>query len=176
MIHTRTKIVALVSLALFLAALALCVGFSVIVRNHKNQLNEERLRAAQAEVEARALSELEETVRSSKDDREKLNSFILKDEAIIDLLSLIEQTALDQGVELTTESLTVGVIDDTFEELQVTVAIEGSFDGVMRMLRILESIPEQSFVPRVALSRAGGESGTSWNAQVEIRVTKYKKI
>jgi Tfp pilus assembly protein PilO len=133
------------------------------------------LRAAEAEVQARALSALEATVASSKGDRMKLESYILKDEAIIDLLSLIERTALEQGVVLKTNSLTVAPIDDIFEELQVTVEITGSFDGVLRMVRILEHIPEQSSIPRVMLTKSGDEIGL-WQASVDVRVTKFKKV
>jgi Tfp pilus assembly protein PilO len=146
-----------------------------MIQGHKVRLADERMRAAEAEVQAKALDALQETVASSKDDRTKLSTYVLKDEEIIDLLSLIERTALEQGVVLKTNSLTVVPIDDTFEELQVTVEIQGSFDGVLRMVRILEHIPEQSAVPRVMLTKSGTETA-SWQANVDVRVTKLKKV
>ena len=176
MIHTRTKIIALVSLGLCLCAGLMYAGFFWIVKGHKESLYIERVRAAEAEVQARALSALQETVTSSAEDRAKLQGYILADESIIDLLSLIERTAVEQGVTLKTNSLTVAPIDDVFEELYVTVHIQGSFDGTMRMLRIIESIPEQSTVPRVMLTKEEGEHIEQWQAQVDIRVTKFKKV
>jgi len=176
MIHTRTKIIAGIALGLCAGALALYLGFFWIVNNHKETLYEERTRAAEAEVQAEALSALEETVMSSKDDREKLANFILADEEIIDFLSLIERTAIDQRVKLTVEDLKTLPIDDTFEDLLIPTKIDGSFDGVMRMLRILETIPEQSSIPSITLSKGESGSADEWTAHVEIRVTKYKKI
>jgi Tfp pilus assembly protein PilO len=174
MIHTRTKIIASLAFCLFLVALALYLGFFYVINKHKQNLYDERFRAAEAEVQARALSALEETVRSSKEDRDHLAGYILKEEEIIDLLSLIELTAREQGVTFTT-TLTTAPIDDVFEELIMNASIEGSFDGVMRMLRILETIPEQSSVPQVNLSKGGGKSLEAWTATVLIHVTKYTK-
>lgn len=176
MIHTRTKIIAFISVGLCLGALGVYGALSWIVNSHKAQLHEERLRAAEAEVQARALTALQETVKNSAEDRAKLQGYILSDEAIVDFLSLIERTAKEQGVQLTTNNLTAVPIDDVFEELQVTVSIEGSFDGVMRMLRILENIPEQSSLPRVVLTQTEGVGSSVWEASVDIHVTKYKKV
>ncbi len=175
MIHIRTKIIALISLGLCLVTMLAFIGFYWIVNGHKERLTTERLRAAEAEVQANALDALEKTVTTSMEDRAKLQSYILKDEAIIDLLSLIERTALEQGVVLKTNSLTVVPIDDTFEELQVSVVISGTFDGVLRMIRILEHIPEQSAVPMVTLTKSEAENA-SWQASVDVRVTKFKKV
>ena len=176
MIHKRTKIIALVSLGLCLCAGLMYAGFFWIVKGHKESLYAERERAAEAAVQARALSALQETVSTSAEDRAKLQGYILADESIIDLLSLIEQTAVEQGVTLKTNNLTVAPIDDVFEELQVTVHIKGSFNGIMRMLRIIENIPEQSAIPQVTLTKEQGEDTEQWQAQVDIRVTKFKKV
>lgn len=176
MIHTRTKIIALISFGIFLSSGILYGGFFWFLSEQKQSLYEARVSAVEADVQARALDALEATVQSSKEDREKLKGYILADEEIIDLLSLIEQTALEQGTTLTTEGLTVEPIDDVFEELQISVAIEGSFDGVMRMLRIVELIPEQSSVSHVVIGRTGEEGGDTWEGRVEIRVVKFKKL
>ncbi len=175
MIHTRTKIIALISFGFLFFALAMYLGFFWMVNSHKGQLQEERIRAAEAEVQARALKTLEETVALSADERAKLKTYILADEAIIDTLSLIEKTALEQGVTLTTKNLVAVPIDDVFEDLQVTVNIEGSFDGVLRMLRILEQIPEQSFIPNMSLTKTE-DLRALWQAQVDIHITKFKKV
>ncbi len=175
MIHTRTKIIALISIGFLLLSLCVYLGFFWMVNGHKEQLQEERVRAAEAEVQARALKALEETVTHSEADRAKLKTYILEDEEIIDTLSLIEKTALEQGVVLTTKNLNTVPIDDVFEDLQVTVNIDGSFDGVLRMIRILEQIPQQSSIPNVSLIKTG-ELKSTWEAQLDIHITKFKKV
>lgn len=175
MIHTRTKIIALISIGFLFLSLCVYLGFFWMVNSHKGQLHEERVRAAEAEVQAQALKTLQETVADSEADRAKLKTYILEEEAIIDILSLIEKTALEQGVILTTKNLNTAPIDDVFEDLQVTVNIEGSFDGVLRMIRILEQIPLQSSIPNVSLTKTE-ELKSTWQAQLDIHITKFKKV
>lgn len=176
MIHTRTKIIALISLGFFVATLCIFSYFIWLIQGHKKNINEERYRAAEAESQVRTLSALEALVASTKEERAKIRGFILEDEEIIDLLSLIEQTAREQGVVLSTDNLTVSALDETFEELHITVSLSGSFDGVMRVLRILESLPEQSTIPQVTLSRFEEESTIQWQGSILIHVTKFKKV
>jgi hypothetical protein len=177
MIHTRTKIIALISLGLCLGSLLLYGGMFYVVNGQKQNLYDARLKAAEAEMQARALSALEETVRRSTEDRAKLQGYILAEESIIDFLSLVEVTAREQGVKLDPR-LEVAPIDDVFEELRFNMSIDGSFDGVMRMLRIIETLPGQGWVPSVSITRAGEEGATDdmWRAVISLVVTKYKKV
>lgn len=174
MIHTRTKIIALIAFGLCVVSLALYAGILFVVKGQKENLYEARLKAAEAEMQARALSALEETVARSTEDRAKLQEYILAEEEIIDFLSLIEVTAREQGVKLDPR-LETAPIDDVFEEIRFTFAIDGSFDGVMRMLRIIETLPGQGSVPQVSIVR-GGEGTNTWKATVSLIVTKYKKV
>lgn len=174
MIHTRTKIVALISLGIFIAALIAYAFFFRMVAEHKENLMAERIRAAEAEMQRKALSQLEAAVASSVEDREKIRKFILEEEDIIEFLSRIETTARAQGVSITTDNLTVSEKNPDFEELQVTLRVEGSFDGVVRMLRILEELPQQSSLTQVGLTRTTKE-GEGWQATFDLRVTKFKK-
>jgi hypothetical protein len=174
MIHTRTKIVAVIALIFFIGTLVSYGVFFGRVEDHKAALAAERLRAAESEAQRKALSTLEATVASSQGSREKLSQFILKDEEIIELLSLIERTAREQQVTVTTKSLTVNPHDAVFEELQASFNAEGSFDGVMRMLRILEALPQQSTISEIMLTRTDKED-VRWQASFDLRVTKFKK-
>jgi hypothetical protein len=175
MIHTRTKFFALIALGLFLGSLSVAIGMLWVVGEHKEKLHAARFRAAEAEMQGRALSALQETVSRSKEDRDTLRGYILADESIVDFLSLIDQVEREQGVELETTIDTISV-DDVFEELQFSMRIEGSFDSIMRMIRILETLPKQSFVPEVTITRSGEEGENQWTAALTILVVKYKKV
>ncbi len=175
MIHRRTKIIAAIAFGFFIFSLGAYVLFFFMIEGHKETLRAERVRAAEAEVQARALSALQATVVESKEDREKLLGFILTDDEIIDFLALIEQTAREQGVKLET-TLEVRPLDDVFEELALSLSIEGSFDGVMRMLRLFETLPEQSVVTEMNIARGGEEGSTDWQGTFMLTVTKFKKI
>lgn len=175
MIHTRTKIIALIAFGLCLGSFAICGAMFFVINGQKQNLYDARLKAAEAEMQARALSALEATVTRSKDDRAKLSGYILADDAIIDLLSLIETTAREQGVKLKPK-LETAPIDDVFEELRISISIDGSFDGIMRILRIIETLPGQGSVPQVSITRGGGEGASVWSGTVLLVVTKYKKV
>ncbi len=173
MIHKRTKIIAAFALGLCFIALAIYIGFLSVVMSRKATLHAARLSAAEADMQSRALSQLEATVLSSKEDREKLNKYVLADDAIIDFLELIEETAKSQGVTLVTDSLTVVPIDDDFESLEIKITTKGSFDGIMRILHILEVLPVQSEIAGSSLTRSGAGG---WESLIDLRVTKFKKI
>jgi hypothetical protein len=168
MIHSRTKIIALIALLLFVLSLAMYGGVVYVTNTHKAKLYDERLRVAEVGVQVRALNALEETVRESADDRKKLASFVLPKDTVIEFVSMIESKGRAPGVTFTTNELEEVAIDDTFGELKVNATIEGSFDGIMRTLHILEAIPLQSSLPQVTISRV---SEDTWNASVVIHVT-----
>lgn len=176
MIHTRTKIIALIAAGLFLGALGAYAGFVFILSNHKETLLAERAAVADVEMQKKTLDALLKVVDDSAPEREKMREYILDDERVIDLLSLIETLAAEQGVKLTTSALAVTPIDDTFEELGLTVAVAGPFPRIMRVLKLLESWPQQSKIPKILFTKVETEGAVEWQGTIDMRVTKFKKI
>ncbi len=175
MIHTRTKIIALISGLFFVGSVTIYGIFFGVLSGHKAQLAEERQWVAQAESEKQAFSTLQETLASSESDREKLKKYVIKDDEIIELLSLIERTAKDEGVTLTTDSLTVEPQDETFETLVVALKLQGSFNNVMQVIQILEVLPERSNITSVELEAFDEEGVALWQGAITLRVTKFTK-
>lgn len=173
MIHRRTKIIALIAAALFLGALFVYAGFTMLLIKHKEALYAERTTVADTEMQKKSLAALEGLVRDSALERETMHGYILEDERVIDLLSLIETVAAEQGATLKTNMLTKTPIDGTFEELHLTVSVEGSFDRIMSVLMLLETLPEQSMIKGVTLTKSEQESETAWSGIIDIGVTKY---
>jgi hypothetical protein len=174
MIHRRTKIIALIATALFLGSLLIYTGFTFLLLKHKETLRAEHAAVADAEMQKKSLSTLEGIVRDSALERETLHGYILEDERVIDLLSLIETIAAEQGAILKTNTLTKSPIDDTFEELRLTVSVEGSFDRIMPVLMLLETLPQQSIIKGVTFSKSEHESEVTWVGLIDISVTKYQ--
>jgi hypothetical protein len=171
MIHTKTKIIALVSLVLFILSCVLYAGFFYVITLQKARVHDERLRAAEADVQKQALRALEETIQTSADDRKKLKGYILADDSVIEFISLLESTAQEHGVVFTTENLETRPIDEMFETLVVKVKFSGSFESVLHMLALIETIPLQSNVEAVSFTRDGESDG--WSAALTLGVTKY---
>jgi len=178
MIHSRTKIIALISISLFLVSLAAFGGVTYLLKKHKSTLEQERIALADAEMQKKSLQDLLSIVESSGEEREKMRGYILDDERIIDLLTLIGTLSKEQGAIYSTSNLVVSPIDDTFETLAFTVSIEGSFEKIMRVLSILEALPQQSIISEVLFTKTVEKESASneWQGTIDIQVTKYKSI
>jgi len=175
MVHKKTKIVAGIGFIFFLASLACFSSFSYVVYNHKIALNEQLVRAAEIKARESALGALIRVTAVSKEERTALRSYVLEDDRVIDLLSLIENLGKEQGVVVTTNTLTVSSLNAEFENLQITVSAEGSYDAIMHVLGLLETLPYQSAVTKVLLSKVS-EGGALWKGTFDVQVTKFKKI
>lgn len=174
MIHRRTKIIALIAALLFSGALLVYAGFTVLLVKHKETLRAEHAAIADSKMQKESLAALEGIVRDSAEERETLHGYILEDEHVIDLLSLIETVAAEQGATLKTNTLTKTPIDVTFEELRLTVLVEGQFDRIMAVLMLLETLPQQSMIKGVTLIKSEQGDEMSWSGVIDISVTKYR--
>lgn len=178
MIHSRTKIIALISISLFLLSLAAFGGVTFLLKKHKSTLEQERIAVADAEMQKKSLQDLLAIVDSSEGEREKMRSYILEDDRIIDLLTLIGTLSKEQGVTYSTSNLAVSPIDDTFETLALTVSVEGSFEKIMRVLSLLEALPQQSLITEVLFTKTLEKETQSqeWHGTIHIQVTKFKSV
>lgn len=175
--HHNTKIIAGMSGILLLAALSAFAGFTYIVSKKKGELEVQLQAAAAAKAHERELSSLVRVVKETQDEREELNTYMLTEGEIIGFLSLIETVAKEQGVELKTSQLTEQEASVTFERLNIRTLVSGPYAAVARTLAIFEELPYQSSLPNVALTKRDDEQGgDSWSGEVEIVVTKFKKI
>lgn len=173
MVHTHTKIIALITTGIFVAVLVGFVGFWYYVDSQKTKLIEARIAVATQQLQQQSLSTLEKIVESSKADRSELNSIILTEDGVIDLLTLIETIGFEQGTVLKTNALTVTPLNELFETLSITVEVSGTYDAIMRVLTLLENLPYQSSVPKVQMQREGQTA--IWKGIIDVRVTKFKK-
>lgn len=175
MIQKRTKIVASIGAAFLIASIGAYVFFFLSVSNHKKQFVAEGIARAEAKSRHESLSALMRTLEETQTDRQNLFTRILTEEDVIDLLALIESVGNEQGVELTTNSLTVAPINDTFETLVVDLDVKGSYASVVHVLKLMEQLPYQSSVTNVQVVRESEEGGPGWRSTYEVRVTKFKK-
>lgn len=174
MLHKSTKIIATTGILFFLLCLGVFSVFLHVVTKQKTEFTEQTVENLRAEAHHDALADLMETLAKTKSERESLISRVLREEDVIDFLALIESLGDEQGVGLTTTSLTVEPIDATFETLVVNVGVEGSYAGVMQVLKILEHLPYQTAISGFQISHGGGGNPT-WKSTYNVRVTKFKK-
>jgi len=176
MLHKSTKIIAAISGIIFIVSVGAWARFLYKVVEQKSVFAERNIEYAQEKSHQKALETLAHTLDDTKSARESLNTRILKDDSVIDLLALIESIGKEQGIELSTNSLSVQPIDDIFETLVINVSVKGPYDSVIYMLKLLEHIPYQASVEKVQVGKEGEVSNAVWNGQFEVKVTKFKKI
>jgi len=174
MLHKSTKIIAVTGILFFLICIGVFSVFLHVVTKQKTEFTEQTAENIRAEAHHESLASLMETLEKTKDERESLTSRVLREEDVIDFLALIESLGKEQGVILSTNSLTVEPIDAVFETLIVNVGVEGSYAGVMQVLKILEHLPYQTAISGFQVTH-GGEDDATWKSTYNVRVTKFKK-
>lgn len=179
MIQQKTKIVALVSGILIVLSSAAFFGFLYLVSKHEQTLQDELRAAAEAESRSNALDALIEVTEKTAEERKALAEVILKEENIIEFLSLIETVAREQGVTVKTNSLTPIPLSSDFDTLEIGFELKGDYATVLHVIRLLEMVPYQSTLTRVLLANLSDAENSVdsdvWQATVSMTVTKYRK-
>ncbi len=175
MLHRSTKIIAVIGVLFFMASISATGIFFYIVEKQKVQFVERKIERAQVHANEESLISLVTRLEETQDARVALLTRIIQEEDVIDLLAQIESTGKEQNTELVTNSLTVEPLSDTFEVLVIKLNVEGSYESVIHVLKILEHLPYQSSVTKVQIMR-GGAGLSSWTGVYEVRVTKFKKV
>lgn len=175
MTQKSTKIIAIMSLVIFLVSVsASIIGFVMVTKQKEVYFDALKKRA---ETETREVSQkgLIESLEKTKNERALLSSQILKDDDVIGLLSLIETLGKEQSVDLKTSSLNVEKIDQKFETLIVNLEVVGQYSAVTQILDLLEHIPYQATVSSVQLERMDEGVHGKWKGAFTLKITKYKK-
>jgi hypothetical protein len=151
MITKKTKIFVASSILGFCIVL---VGLFFILKYIYTQ-GEEVLHQAEevANYAAREQSyrDLSQLVEETKGDRDTLLGHILTEDNTIEFLSTIEQIALEQGIELTTNTLKVIQGEGLFDTLAISFEVEGAKPRVYAVLQILETLPQHALVSKISL-------------------------
>ncbi len=175
MLHRNTKIIAIIGILFFVVSVSSAGMFFYSVEKQKAQFIEQKIERAQMQANEESLVSLVTRLEETQDARTTLRTRILRDEEVIDLLAEIESIGTGQSTELVTNSLTVEPRTDTFETLVIRLSVDGSYEAIMHVLKILEQLPYQSSVNKIQIMRSGAGL-SSWTSVYEVRVTKYKKV
>lgn len=168
MITRKTKVFGISSLLLFIvAATGLFLMWQYIVEKG-NELSHQTTEVAQFQAREQAYRELEDLVDQTQGARQELQSYILTEEKTIDFLALIEAIALEQGVELTTNSLKVVEEKGLFDTLVVSYSINGMDERVSAILRLFETLPYHVFVSNVSLQYSSIENIDMTRGNIEL--------
>lgn len=171
MITKKTQTVALFSGLIFLAAIVGTSGLYFLVMQKDAQLQEIVHERAERIATERQLDSLEELMANTHDQRTDILTYILTNDDVVTAVSLIERVAREHGATVETEDIrTVGISNnDRFQHIVLRVKTEGTFDAVESVLRTYDTLPFQSELQGVSLSRVGD----GWEGVFDIAVTVY---
>jgi len=121
-----------------------------------------------------AYTRMVDLLESTKEDRATLQQFFITENDTISFLATIEDAAKKNSIELKTNELAVipGTTKDSITTppaLAISFSFAGSEVSVKKFLRLLESIPYHTEIPKVTL--AGSGSGEEWTGSAQLRLT-----
>lgn len=175
MISKRTKFVGGVALAFFGISIIAFWGLLYLILSYETKLAEGQEQIQKATVHKQEIASLDRLIEETVSEREEISSYILHDDDdVIRFLSLIETLGNEQGVELKTTSLNAESAGDLFENLAINISVTGSYRSIQHLLMLFETLPFQSSVSRLSLTRAS-ETGVNgaWDGKLTLNVTKY---
>jgi hypothetical protein len=175
MVRNNTKIFAGISITICMVCVFVSAGFLYVITKQKTHYTEMSTESARIKANQSSLDELIHTLDETTDARATLATSILTEEKVIDFLALIESIGTEQGVALTTNSLTIEPIDTTFETVVITVGVKGQYAAILHVLKLLEQIPYSSSVRNVQMQSADIEHADKWEGVFEMRVIKFVK-
>jgi Tfp pilus assembly protein PilO len=172
MIHTHTKVILSISIALLLASVSALSIFFYRLETQKAAYETMRTEEAERLARIASLSALTETLEATKEDREIIAAHVLSEDGVVELLALIETLAREARVVLSTDTLTVESINTQFEELIATISVEGQYAAVLHMLELFERLPYETRIDTVNLD----QSTNNWRGVFQIRILKFKGV
>ncbi len=172
MLTNKTKNVAIFSLIFFLVSGGV-LGFTVYkIISLGAELQKQSEIVARNNVLQKKYTELLSVLKQTERERETLTSYLLTEQKTVDFLTEIEQIAKTQGVELSTDSLSVSKPDGKkFDELVITFSIKGSEKRVKNMIQTLETLPYSGHVTQLSLIRTGSVPATTSGFSGNIELT-----
>jgi hypothetical protein len=172
MTHRTTTLLSIIGAIVLCLSLLAYGGTLYLMETYKRTLVERMQDEARAKANQEFLTELVRLVDTTQTQREELETRIINDVDVIELLALIETIGREQGIVLATESLTTEPLNEAFEHLRIQLGAKGSYEGIMYVLTMLETLPYQSAIDSVSVT---SDSEDMWTASIELIVTKYVK-
>ncbi|MFT5849765.1 MAG: hypothetical protein ACI9H6_000581 [Patiriisocius sp.] len=178
MIIKKTKIIGLLTLVLFSTSCAGVVFAWEYIHREGENLGSEITAVSNYLAREATYEDVSRLVADTQVNREELISYILTEEKTINFLADVEQIALDQGIELTTDTLKVEEGTGLFDTLTVAFSVLGPEVYVLQMLQILETLPYYSSVVQMNLNKEMGLNGLSvieGTVTLEVNLLQYDR-
>lgn len=123
-------------------------------------------------VRARDLTK--EALQNTEKERMQLNALALKVDGAADFIDAVEAEAKVAGVDLEIGNVSATSKEGVFNELALSLKAEGSFAGLTRFLKLLETLPYASRVGSITFSK-DQDASSGWVLIALVSVAQYKQ-
>lgn len=176
---SKNTIILLVAIIANIAA----VGGYYYVYGEINNINES-VAQVMADIDVQTTKKaddraLKSILESTKEDREKIDTYLLSEDGLVQFIETIENLGGISGTEVTTSS--VNVVEDkdskNTEYLTMRISVIGSFANTMHFVSLVENVPHQVSINQirsVVVSNEEKKGPINWNTEFELEVLKLK--
>ena len=171
MITKHTKIVGIASLVTTVGVAVLLGSGMYLVHTTEHTLIAKQQQMAELRFRINESRSVTSLVDGSTEERAELAHYILRNEDVIEFLTLVESIGTAQGVTLEIPKLEETSLNESFDELQLDMLLEGPRVRLMSTLAIFESLPYQSHISSITLNKKATQV---WTASLTLYITKYK--
>jgi Tfp pilus assembly protein PilO len=130
------------------------------------------------EGETSSFARLATLVDETKDDRDRVSTYILSTDGVVALLKEIESLAVGSGAEIKIVSVTEGVIAGEerglFKEVVIALSIDGSYGAVRHAVALLEALPYATKISQIRMESRQDGKKTVWTVPLVFSVLKDK--
>jgi len=157
--YIKTKIMCGVA-CLFLVTLLFCSGYEYFkISEFKSDIVKLNVELGTEKSSIDSYVSLAKTASSIKDESEKINTFFIKKDEIVDFLNDIEKISNVSNASISVKSLGEKELSEDQHILNVQIHIQGSYSNVYRTMQLLENLPYYTEIQSVKLSHVEIENG-----------------
>lgn len=126
------------------------------------------------------LTDLNTVLRDIEVDQEKLNSYFVDGDSLVNFIERIEQLGKDSGATVEVRSLNEEATNDkSIQTLVFNLTVKGNWNDVYYFLALVQNLPVKATFDRIQMSHSGIESEDAapdeWRAVINMKVLELTK-
>ncbi len=175
---SKTRTFLMVYTLYLVIAIAVYASFYFYINNKETNTVEIAVQIEQLKKQNNQMHNLIAMVRDTEEGRERISSFFVDSDRIIEFLETIESLGDNAGVEINVRSINENNTDtEDVKELELNVDFVGSWAEVHHFLILLESIPVKMVVERLTFNELSEneEGEETWRGNVFFKTLQLEK-
>ena len=185
---TKTKKIITALIVLNLAVFGACFYLFANIKKTDEVVSDRLIQIESGIKKEESLRSIKNLMDDTKKERERIADFFIEPNGAVDFIEMIDSLGIIAGVKLEVESVGVEALksetDADSESFRLSLKTKGSWDNIMHLLSLLESLPYQISFESARFQKISGESSPDgekkiaatpyWNGNFSFSVLKLK--